>query len=96
MLLVVQPKADPLIPAENLSELPESPLLKLNVVAEGVETEEQATVLRSLGCDQMQGYLFCKPIPERIFARQFLRSRPSEVEAIYHCPAKAVLAGRTD
>jgi EAL domain-containing protein (putative c-di-GMP-specific phosphodiesterase class I) len=47
--------------------------LKLNVVAEGVETEEQATVLRSLGCDQMQGYVFCKPIPEHVFADQFLR-----------------------
>jgi diguanylate cyclase (GGDEF)-like protein/PAS domain S-box-containing protein len=36
--------------------------LKLNVVAEGVDSEEQAKVLRLLRCDQMQGYLFSKPV----------------------------------
>ena len=37
--------------------------LRLTVVAEGVETEEQAKVLRLLRCDQMQGYLFSRPVP---------------------------------
>lgn len=37
--------------------------LKLKVVAEGVETEEQARQLRLLNCDDMQGYLFSKPLP---------------------------------
>ena len=37
--------------------------LKLKVVAEGVETEEQAKILRLLRCDQMQGYLLSKPLP---------------------------------
>jgi len=36
--------------------------LKLTVVAEGVELEEQARMLRLLRCDQMQGYLFDKPL----------------------------------
>lgn len=35
--------------------------LKLSVVAEGVETEEQADVLRNLGVEALQGYLFMKP-----------------------------------
>ncbi len=37
--------------------------LELEVVAEGVETQEQSDFLRKLGCDQIQGYLFSKPIP---------------------------------
>src|SRR6266581_3760688 len=37
--------------------------LKLEVVAEGVDAEEQAEVLQRLGCDQMQGYLISKPVP---------------------------------
>ncbi|HYR34789.1 MAG TPA: EAL domain-containing protein [Burkholderiales bacterium] len=37
--------------------------LRLKVVAEGVETEDQANILRLLRCDQMQGYLFSKPLP---------------------------------
>ena len=36
--------------------------LKLQVVAEGVESEEQAKFLRLLRCDQMQGYLISKPL----------------------------------
>ena len=37
--------------------------LRLKVVAEGVDAEEQAKVLRLLRCDEMQGYLFSKPLP---------------------------------
>jgi diguanylate cyclase len=37
--------------------------LKLETVAEGVESEEQAKILRLLQCDQMQGYLVCRPLP---------------------------------
>jgi diguanylate cyclase (GGDEF)-like protein/PAS domain S-box-containing protein len=37
--------------------------LRLKVIAEGVETEDQAQLLRLLRCDQMQGYLFSPPVP---------------------------------
>ena len=37
--------------------------LRLTVVAEGVESEDQAKMLRLLRCDQMQGYLISKPVP---------------------------------
>ncbi|MBW4966041.1 EAL domain-containing protein [Pseudoalteromonas sp. CR1] len=39
--------------------------LGLRVVAEGVETQEQLTILKELGCDFAQGYYFSKPIPEQ-------------------------------
>lgn len=42
--------------------------LQLDVIAEGVELEEQAKILRLLRCNQMQGFLFSKPLPLDEFA----------------------------
>jgi diguanylate cyclase (GGDEF)-like protein len=42
--------------------------LKLRVVAEGVETEDQRKMLTELGCDQLQGYLFTPAVPEEKLA----------------------------
>ncbi|MEO8808238.1 MAG: EAL domain-containing protein [Burkholderiaceae bacterium] len=42
--------------------------LGLKVVAEGVETEAQSQILRSLGCDELQGYLFAKPMSAKALA----------------------------
>jgi diguanylate cyclase (GGDEF)-like protein len=42
--------------------------LDLKVVAEGVETEGQNRILREFGCDQLQGYLFAKPMSARALA----------------------------
>jgi diguanylate cyclase len=39
----------------------------LQVVAEGVETEEQLSCVRALGCDQWQGYYCCEPQPTDVF-----------------------------
>jgi diguanylate cyclase (GGDEF)-like protein/PAS domain S-box-containing protein len=41
--------------------------LKLKVLAEGVENPEQLTLLTSMGCDQIQGYLISRPLPANEF-----------------------------
>jgi EAL domain-containing protein (putative c-di-GMP-specific phosphodiesterase class I) len=48
--------------------------MRLGVVAEGVETEKQRTVLIQLGCERFQGYLYTPPLPEREFL-QWLASQ---------------------
>ncbi|HEY8904958.1 MAG TPA: bifunctional diguanylate cyclase/phosphodiesterase, partial [Rhodoferax sp.] len=53
--------------------------LKLKVVAEGVETEQQSRQLLSLNCDEMQGYLFSKPVSAEIFEARFLAPAAADV-----------------
>jgi EAL domain-containing protein (putative c-di-GMP-specific phosphodiesterase class I) len=52
--------------------------LKLKVVADGVETEEQSRLLRLLSCDEMQGYLFGRPVPRDVFEATFLCPLPQD------------------
>jgi len=46
--------------------------LALRVVAEGVETQEQLTILRELGCDEHQGYFYSRPLPAADIAGKLL------------------------
>jgi len=46
--------------------------LNMTTIAEGVETAEQLAILRKLGCDEIQGYYFSKPLPSIEF-EEFVR-----------------------
>ncbi len=48
--------------------------LQLKIIAEGVETEEQLSFLKSEGCDEVQGFLYSPPVPEHDFAMLFKKN----------------------
>lgn len=49
--------------------------LGMKVVAEGVENNEMADILTQMGCDEAQGYYYCRPVPEVEFLNLFQKSR---------------------
>lgn len=55
--------------------------LNMPVIAEGVETIEQADFLRSIGCDNIQGYLYSRPIPEAEYKNLLGRDLTGEVHS---------------
>lgn len=61
--LVVDAETDEGSRAMMLSSVTVARALKMGVAAEGVETEEQAHLVRSAGCDQIQGWLYYKAMP---------------------------------
>ncbi|MBJ7552196.1 putative bifunctional diguanylate cyclase/phosphodiesterase [Marinomonas ostreistagni] len=54
--------------------------LGISLVAEGVEKAMQERILTEIGCDQLQGYLYSKPIPAKEFLALCLRSLTEEEE----------------
>ena len=50
--------------------------LDLAVIVEGVETEEQLTKLKEIGCEMVQGYYLAKPLPSEAVETLFLEGLP--------------------
>lgn len=51
--------------------------LNIKVVAEGVETKEQLTILKKMNCDYVQGFLFSPPVPAKEFEKIMHKYQPS-------------------
>jgi diguanylate cyclase (GGDEF)-like protein/PAS domain S-box-containing protein len=52
--------------------------LRIKVIAEGIETEEQKAILVAAGCDYGQGHLFCPPVPPAAFEAFVAKSQLAE------------------
>ena len=57
-----------------------SAALKLQTIAEGIETHEQLHVLREIGCHSGQGYLLGKPVDEETFVELFIDTGVARVQ----------------
>ena len=63
--------------------------LGIDIVAEGVEEEEQLDMLRGYGCDVIQGYYFSPPVPVDEYARLIKIYHPEPVSADGHLQFRA-------
>lgn len=71
---------DPILRSKENAKLVESIIeigrtLNIEVIAEGVETMEQAALLQSLGCDALQGFAFARPLPKSNITGLLMSSR---------------------
>jgi EAL domain-containing protein (putative c-di-GMP-specific phosphodiesterase class I) len=71
-----------------LSSISMARALAMRVTAEGVETEDQATMVRSAGCDHLQGWLYFAPMPARDIAPHL--SRPASANGARKRPGRKV------
>lgn len=78
--LVAQASEDEGSRAMMLSSITVARAMKMDVTAEGVETEEQAAMVRSAGCDQMQGWLYFKAMPADEITKQLAKNNDGAKE----------------
>jgi len=68
--------------------------LKLDVVAEGIETESQHEILEKMGCKYAQGFLYSRPLePAELFSFVVERNLPSDIQPMLPIPDAAITPG---
>jgi diguanylate cyclase (GGDEF)-like protein len=66
--------------------------LRLRIVAEGVENEQQAAYLRAERCDEMQGFLFSEAVPAEEFAKMLVAQRAKTRDVLRAFTSKKAIA----
>ena len=66
--------------------------LGLKVVAEGVETQTQADMLKDVGCEMAQGYLYSKPVPVEAIDQLLKNTRAASVSPVRLKAARSTFA----
>lgn len=90
--LVVQAGEDEGSRAMMLSSITVARAMKMGVTAEGVETEEQAAMVRAAGCDQIQGWLYFQALPATEIPRHLGRRITATPGAIAQLPRDTAAA----
>ncbi len=85
--------SDPDIRAITTAIIAMSSALRLKTIAEGVETQEQFEILKELGCDEIQGYLYSPPLQNNDFIK-WVRERESQGKG--YNPANPISMGEVD
>jgi EAL domain-containing protein (putative c-di-GMP-specific phosphodiesterase class I) len=74
-----------------LSSITVARALNMGVTAEGVETQEQAEMVRLAGCDQIQGWLYYKALPAIEIDRVIAEQNAAFVADVNSCAAYGAL-----
>ena len=64
--------------------------LSVPVIAEGVETEEQLSVLRAMGCNMVQGFYFSRPVPPEEYEVYVEQRKQVEFPILKNCPMSGI------
>ena len=65
--------------------------LNMTTIAEGVETEEQLSFLRTSGCQRIQGYLMARPLPPEEYRRQCDELEPESEDVLFSQPSSGAV-----
>lgn len=65
--------------------------LNMTTIAEGVETEEQLSFLRTSGCQRIQGYLMARPLPPEEYRRQCGELEPESEDVLFSQPSSGAV-----
>ena len=65
--------------------------MKLSIIAEGVETEQQKVMLQGFGCNKAQGYFYARPMREAEYTELLRKEKEEKAFCRIHCQSMEIL-----